>query len=47
VGWIIDLRSGRSVEDVVTEIMSSETEKHFGDYWWQGDWGEKEGAALK
>ncbi len=47
MGWIIDLRSGDSVEDVVSKIRSSETEKHFGDYWRQGDWGEKEGAALK
>ncbi len=47
MGWIIDLRSGGCVEDVVTKIRSSETEKHFGDYWRQGDWGEKEGSALK
>ena len=47
MGWIVDLRSGKCVEDVIGKIKSLETEKYFGDYWRQGDWGVNEGVALK
>ena len=47
MGWIVELRSGVSVDDVRDKIRSPATDKHFGDYWRQGDWGDKEAKALK
>lgn len=47
MGWIVELRNGADVEGVVRKILSPETDKHFGDYWRQGDWGDKEVEALK
>ena len=47
MGWIVELRSGTDVEIVRDRILSPATEKHFGDYWRQGDWGDKESNALK
>lgn len=45
--WIAKLRSGTDAEEVAEEILSPATAKHFGDYWRQGDWGDKEAEALK
>jgi len=47
MGWIVELRAGADVKSVRDEILSPATEKHFGDYWRQGDWGDKEANALK
>jgi hypothetical protein len=45
--WVIRLRDNSELENVVGKILGLETEKHFGDYWRQGVWGDKEAAALK
>jgi len=47
MGWIVELRAGADVKSVRDKILSPATEKHFGDYWRQGDWGDKEAKALK
>ncbi|MFH2124595.1 MAG: hypothetical protein ABIJ50_14075 [Pseudomonadota bacterium] len=47
MGWIVELRAGINNQIVKDKIFSSVTEKHFGDYWRQGDWGDKEANALK
>ena len=47
MGWIVELRAGADVKSVRDKILSPATEKHFGDYWRQGDWGDKEADALK
>lgn len=46
-GWIAKLRNGADVDKVAEEVLSPTTAKHFGDYWRQGDWGDKEADALK
>ena len=47
MGWIAELRAGAGVKNVRDEILSPTTDKHFGDYWRQGNWGNKEASALK
>jgi len=47
MGWIVELKNGVDAEEVITKILSPATDKHFGDYWRQGDWGEMEANALK
>ena len=47
MGWIAELKNGADAKDVVSKILSPVTDKHFGDYWRQGDWGDKEAEALK
>ncbi|MGH8551399.1 MAG: hypothetical protein ACRERU_22885 [Methylococcales bacterium] len=47
MGWIVELRVGRNVRMIVDKILSPATAKHFGDYWRQGNWGDKEANALK
>jgi hypothetical protein len=47
MGWIVELRNAADVDGVVAKILSPATDKHFGDYWRQGDWGDKEADALK
>ena len=47
MGWIVDLMDGRRIEDVAKNILSPQTDKCFGDYWRQGEWGTKEAEALK
>lgn len=47
MGWIVELRTGTNNRSVRDKIFSTATEKHFGDYWRQGDWGDKEANALK
>jgi hypothetical protein len=47
MGWIVDLRCNGDIEEIVKRILSTETNKYFGDYWRQGQWGEKEADALK
>lgn len=47
MGWLAALRAGTSAADVAAEINSPQTDKQFGDYWRQGEWGDKQAAALK
>ncbi len=47
MSWIVELRGSGNIESVKAKILSPETGKHFGDYWRQGDWGDKEAHALK
>ena len=47
MGWIVELKGGVDAEKVAAKILSPDTDKHFGDYWRQGDWGDKEANALK
>ena len=47
MGWLAALRAGTSPADVAAEIRSPQTDKRFGDYWRQGEWGDKQAAALK
>lgn len=47
MGWLVRLRQGDELENVIEEILSEKTEKHFGDYWRQGTWGDKEASGLK
>lgn len=47
MSWIVDLNKGIDNMMVVKKILSSDTEKHFGDYWRQGEWGNKEADALQ
>ena len=47
MGWIVEIKNYVDAEGVITKILSSATGKHFGDYWRQGAWGDKEANALK
>jgi len=47
MGWIAALQAGKSAAEVVSEIKSPQTDKQFGDYWRQGEWGDKQADALK
>lgn len=47
MGWIAELRSGVDAEKIAEEMLGPATAKHFGDYWRQGEWGDKEADALK
>ena len=47
MGWIFELKAGTDIKSIRDQILSPTTDKHFGDYWRQGDWGDKEAAALK
>ncbi len=47
MGLIVDLRDGGGIEDVAKNILSPQTDKCFGDYWRQGEWGNIEAEALK
>ena len=47
MGWIVELKNGVDPERVIAKILSPTTDKHFDDYWRQGDWGDKEANALK
>ena len=46
-GWIAELRSGVDAGDVVDKILNPATAKHFGDYWRQGNWGDREAEAFE
>ena len=46
MGWVVELKEGVDAEKVSEKILSPDTDKHFGDYWRQGDWGDKEANAL-
>ncbi|MBI3611068.1 MAG: hypothetical protein HY204_10265 [Nitrospirae bacterium] len=45
--WLVDMDRGTRPEDVAAVICSDKTSKDFGDYWRQGEWGEREAAAFK
>lgn len=45
--WLVKIYHGVSTADVVGEIKSPQTDKAFGDYWRQGEWGDREAKALK
>ena len=45
--WLTSLHRGEPVEDVISRILDPQTDKYFGDYWRQGEWGVKEMEALK
>lgn len=47
MGWIVKVRSGDDLQEIVHQILGPETDKYFGDYWRQGEWGEKELEALE
>jgi len=47
MGWIVDLQNGTEVSKVIEHICDPQTDKQFGDYWKQGDWGDKESHALE
>ncbi|MDA0740126.1 MAG: hypothetical protein O3A59_14575 [Nitrospirae bacterium] len=47
MSWVVELRGGGDIGSVKAQILSPETGKRFGDYWRQGDWGNKEAHALK
>lgn len=47
MGWIANVRDGGDIQNIVSEILGPETDKYFGDYWRQGEWGEKEINALE
>ncbi|HAB37559.1 MAG TPA: hypothetical protein DCE52_06105 [Rhodobacteraceae bacterium] len=47
MGWIVELKEKGDVKTIIDKILSPETDKHFGDYWRQGEWGDKEADALK
>ena len=47
MGWIVELQNGTEVSKIIEHICAPQTDKHFGDYWKQGAWGEKEIHALK
>lgn len=44
--WLGDLHRGRTQQEVASEILSSQTTKHFCDYWRHGEWGEREAQAF-
>lgn len=45
--WLVKLNQGVAVADVIGEINSKQTDKMFGDYWRQGEWGSREATALE
>jgi hypothetical protein len=45
--WLIKLHKGAPPVEVAREIISPKTDKQFGDYWRQGDCGDREAKALK
>ena len=45
--WLTAMHRGTEVNKVIDQILDPQTDKYFGDYWRQGDWGEKEMSALK
>lgn len=47
MGWLVEIRGNCDIKELVDEILSPETDKYFGDYWRQGEWGENEMAALE
>ncbi len=47
MGWIAALQADKSAAEVVSEIKSPQTDKQFGDYWRQGEWGDMQADALK
>ena len=44
--WLMKLYKGEPVSNIYREILNDKTNKHFGDYWRQGPWGENEAIAL-
>ena len=46
-GWIVELQRGQEPEVVIEKILSTETDKHFGDYWRNGKWGDYSASALQ
>ena len=46
MGWIVELRKSGNVEGLIETILSPNTDKYFGDYWRQGEWGDKQAKAL-
>lgn len=46
-GWIVELRRGEEPEVVIEKILSTQTDKQFGDYWCNGEWGERSVNALQ
>ena len=46
MGWIVNIKSNNDTQNVVAEILSSQTDKYFGDYFKQGKWGTEELNAL-
>ena len=47
MSWIVELRSGVDIKEIIDKISSPETDKYFTDYWRQGEWGAKEADALE
>lgn len=45
--WLASIHRGAKTVEVVEKILDPQTDKYFGDYWRQGEWGEIELAALK
>ncbi len=45
--WIVDLHRGRSADSLKTEILAPETDKTFGDYYRQGEWGKRSSDGLQ
>ena len=45
--WIVELHRGEEPETIVERILSTETDKQFGDYWRSGEWGERSANALE
>ena len=45
--WLVKLHHGAWTKDVIGEINSPQTDKIFGDYWRQGEWGNREAKALE
>jgi len=45
--WIVDLHRGRSADSVKAEILAPQTDKTFGDYYRQGEWGRRSSDALQ
>lgn len=45
--WLVKISRGVPTADVAAEIKSPQTDKAFGDYWRQGEWGDREAKALK
>lgn len=44
--WLTAIHRGTEVNKVIDQILDPQTDKYFGDYWRQGEWGEKELSAL-
>lgn len=45
--WIVDLSHNQNERSVAEKIVDSSTSKQFGDYFRQGEFGDKEAEALK